>query len=492
MLLGHLSLLSLWTIGTLALPPTAQRLRDAHAEIQFSPLTGRSQFTIPTFSNRLSQAFHVNSSALPLITFPLQDSWAGRLPIDPNPGETKDLFFWYWPSSAPGGSKTLTIWLNGGPGCSSLEGFLEENGPIRFEPGTPRPVLNPYAWTSVSDMLYIEQPVGTGYTTGMPNITNESQLADQFYGFLQQFFTVFSELKTKQLYIAGESYAGMYIPYIATRIVDASAAEKALLPLSLQGLLINDGVYSSFIVSEEAPTARFAAEYQSTLGLSTSQVQLLANLSLACGYSSLLSSATYPARGPIPLPNGNKDIVFPGCDVFDIFYNMAVGANPCFNIYRITDQCPTPADPIESYFSREDVQLQLHVPLSGTWNECTPTPVFSTPTGSDASAYSSLLFPHLISLLPRGVTLWHGKRDSILFSLGDRVMIQNLTWGGVQGFQQEPSRPVVWEGKVWGVGGEERGLRYLEVEHAGHMIPQDQPGLALHVFSSLLGLATLF
>ena len=93
-------------------------------------------------------------------------------------------------------------------------------------------------------------------------------MANQFYGFLEQFctselfrpllllvpsakspcvylVTVFKELQAKKLFISGESYAGFYIPFIANRIVTATAAEKAALPLSLQGLLINDGCYSS-------------------------------------------------------------------------------------------------------------------------------------------------------------------------------------------------------------------------------------------------------
>lgn len=45
--------------------------------------------------------------------------------------------------------------------------------------------------------VYIEQPVGTGFTKGTPSIQNESQLADQFYGFLKQFYSVFPELLTK-------------------------------------------------------------------------------------------------------------------------------------------------------------------------------------------------------------------------------------------------------------------------------------------------------
>ena len=54
-------------------------------------------------------------------------------------------------------------------------------------------------------MLYIDQPVGTGYSQGTPNIENEEDLAAQFVGFLQEFLNVFPELKGKKTYIAGES-----------------------------------------------------------------------------------------------------------------------------------------------------------------------------------------------------------------------------------------------------------------------------------------------
>lgn len=50
----------------------------------------------------------------------------------------------------------------------------------------------------------------------------------------------------------------------------------------------------------------------------------------------------------------------------------------------------------------------------------------------DDSAYTETLFPHLLSSLPRGMTLWHGLIDAILFNVGDRLTIQNLTWGGAQ------------------------------------------------------------
>lgn len=108
------------------LPPAAQRLRspqtvteetypslheDQHESAKRSAL--KSDFTIPVFSNPKAANYHVNSSALPLVTFPLQDSWSGQLPISASTTESRKLFFWYWPSSAAGGSDSLTIWLNG-------------------------------------------------------------------------------------------------------------------------------------------------------------------------------------------------------------------------------------------------------------------------------------------------------------------------------------------------------------------------------------------
>jgi carboxypeptidase D len=124
-------------------PPIAPRAPPNHP----------TSFYTPVFANANASSFAVNSTALPLVTFPLQPSWAGRLPISNSSTESRELFFWYWPSSASTASDTLTIWLNGGPGCSSLEGVLEENGPLSWQPGTSGIVPNSNAWTTQSDVV---------------------------------------------------------------------------------------------------------------------------------------------------------------------------------------------------------------------------------------------------------------------------------------------------------------------------------------------------
>jgi len=77
--------------------------------------------------------------------------------------------------------------------------------PFSWSWGQYKPTVNEYSWTNLSSMLFIEHPVGTGFSQGTPNIKNEDDLAAQFVGFLQQFLEVFPELKGKMTYLSGES-----------------------------------------------------------------------------------------------------------------------------------------------------------------------------------------------------------------------------------------------------------------------------------------------
>lgn len=55
----------------------------------------------------------------------------------------------------------LLLWLNGGPGCSSLIGMVYENGPFVFNtPGSVKFTINEYSWNKKANVLYIESPGG--------------------------------------------------------------------------------------------------------------------------------------------------------------------------------------------------------------------------------------------------------------------------------------------------------------------------------------------
>jgi carboxypeptidase D len=134
-----------------------------------------------------------------------QESYAGLLPISDSANETRKLYFWFFPSTNPAAADEIMLWFNGGmkdistpfrfttgtdelagPGCSSLSGLLTENGPFTWEAGTLAPTPNTYSWTNLTNVVWIEQPVGVGFSQGVPNITNEVELAEQLAGFYKQ------------------------------------------------------------------------------------------------------------------------------------------------------------------------------------------------------------------------------------------------------------------------------------------------------------------
>lgn len=86
-------------------------------------------------------------------------------------------------------------------------------------------------------MIWIEQPVGVGYSQGTPNITNEIELAAEFRGFWKNFISTF-DMQTWDVYVTGESYAGFYVPYIADSFISANDTEY----FNLKGIAINDPI----------------------------------------------------------------------------------------------------------------------------------------------------------------------------------------------------------------------------------------------------------
>lgn len=189
----------------------------------------------------------MDGTKIPEVDFDIGESYAGLLPVSQDPNETRQLYFWYFPTKNPAGQDDLTIWLNGGPGCSSLEGLLQENGPFLWQYGTFKPVKNPYTWVNLTNMIWVEQPVGTGFSQGTPTATSETDVAAQFLGFFKNFIDTF-DLQNKRIYITGESYAGYYVPYIADAMFNAHDTKY----FDVQGTMIYDPSLSSGTIQEQS------------------------------------------------------------------------------------------------------------------------------------------------------------------------------------------------------------------------------------------------
>ncbi|CAK9148560.1 unnamed protein product [Ilex paraguariensis] len=149
-------------------------------------------------------------------------------------GEKNDVQLFYYFVESEGSPKDdpLILWLAGGPGCSALRAFFYEIGPFTFNyeesiGKTPTLELNPYSWTKVASIIYIDQPVGTGFSyanTSESYISSDTISATQTYEFLRKWLVDHPEYLNNPLYICGVSYIGMVIPIIVQEIYNGNEA----------------------------------------------------------------------------------------------------------------------------------------------------------------------------------------------------------------------------------------------------------------------------
>ncbi|XP_074658819.1 putative serine carboxypeptidase CPVL isoform X2 [Tubulanus polymorphus] len=154
-----------------------------------------------------------------------------------------NMFFWFFPAQYNAANAPVVLWLQGGPGGSSLFGLFVENGPLLVNKQKLLESRN-ITWASKYNMLYIDNPVGTGFSfteSEAGYVTNEDEVARDLYSCLTQFFTVFHEYKNNEFYASGESYAGKYVPAITYKIhVENQAKPKTF--INLKGMAIGDGL----------------------------------------------------------------------------------------------------------------------------------------------------------------------------------------------------------------------------------------------------------
>jgi cathepsin A (carboxypeptidase C) len=136
--------------------------------------------------------------------------FSGYLPIS----ETKRMHYWFVESTGSREKDPITFWTNGGPGCSGMLGFLTEQGPFRVQ-GDLTLKLNPHSWNSLSNMFFVEQPCGVGFSYSLDDRANstdyrigDDQAAIDNYNTIQEFFKRFPQYRSNDLYIASESYGG--------------------------------------------------------------------------------------------------------------------------------------------------------------------------------------------------------------------------------------------------------------------------------------------
>ncbi|XP_033143721.1 serine carboxypeptidase-like 15 isoform X1 [Brassica rapa] len=134
--------------------------------------------------------------------------------------EESQFFYYFIKSERTPAEDPLLIWLTGGPGCSSISGFLLENGPLAFNTESdsgniPSLVSTTYSWSKVANIIYLDQPVDTGFSYSrnpLANIPSDTRSAKLVHEFVHKWLAKHPEYFSNPFYVTGNSYAGKVVP----------------------------------------------------------------------------------------------------------------------------------------------------------------------------------------------------------------------------------------------------------------------------------------
>ncbi|KAI8996599.1 alpha/beta-hydrolase [Trametes punicea] len=478
---------------------------------------------------------------LPNVTWPISRNFAGNIPVNRAGHPNDTLFFWAFEKEK--GSLTARanersnepwgIWLNGGPGSSSLVGLTSENGPIHINSNYSAS-QNHFSWDRLADYIWVDQPVGVGFATAdsAGYVHDEDEMGRDFMGFLSNLVKVFPSLKTRPLYLTGESYAGTYIPYIMKTYFGLANP-----PVRIAKFAIGDGTVGSGIVFNLLPTVSIIETYPQLIGYDSTVFEYFREQEHLCGYDLNL---TYPEDGHFPtlqfIPgqdpvsqsssfssrlnavtrekrklqlreviqhakrnvdevqrrdgvairkrdlsqraNGTIDPWY-GCDLYDEMIDYAVNFSlpwsrnhddNGFDVYQIPDALDPEANMDASIFLNDPrTRAALHAPTSKNWTESIFYPFLGDPESEgNDPSVEPMAF---LTELATNATAKHVS--VVLYSGNDDSLIAHR---GTEGFTRRPSTP--WfddNGERGGIVHQERNWTYVLIEGAGHLVPYTNP-----------------
>ncbi|KAH9768212.1 serine carboxypeptidase-like 27 [Citrus sinensis] len=387
------------------------------------------------------------------------NQYSGYVTVNQQTGRA--LFYWLIesPASRKPESRPLILWLNGGPGCSSVAyGAAEEIGPFRIRPDGKTLYLNPYSWNKLANLLFLESPAGVGFsytnTTSDLYTAGDGRTAEDAYTFLVNWFERFPQYKHTDFYIAGESYAGHYVPQLSQIVYERNKG-IANPEINFKGFMVGNAVtddYHDYVGT---------FEYWWTHGLISDSTYRSLRIACESGSSEHPSLDCMTALKSAEMEQGNIDpySIFTRpcnevrmCLIMKVEFKLDDSLSATIEVLvrvkerRAYDPCTERYS--EVYFNHPEVQKALHANVTGIsypWRTCSGDTDAVVPVTATRYSIDALKLPTVINWYP-----WYDNR------------------------------------KVGGWSQVYKGLTFVTVTGAGHEVPLHRPRQAFILFRSFL------
>lgn len=399
---------------------------------------------------------------------------------------TKDgnnLFTWFFecqkcvgdakPSDFP-----LLIWLNGGPGASSMAGLLMENGPYQIELDEIGNIVeNPYAWNKETHIMYWDNPIGSGfsYNDDSKYVKSEDELSEQFHDALQIFFDTYPQYRDCPLFVTGESYGGKYIPAISEKILEKNDEYKDTdrkdRIINLKGMSIGNPWMDAALQTKLRLNLGYELGFLDTKQYNTliKQYEMLPEL---------INGEQWKAA--FDLNQSLKDeLIACGGDI--AIYDVRTWDDGLFG------------SQVDKYFRLPKVKAALNVPIDNPFEDNDETgPVTDNlikdyvsntadcPT-SDRNNNFVFCLPKLLNRKDNEgqafrVLIYTGNLDMSCGFMGTETILYNLDWYNKDAWQDLDRQ--VWaepKGNTMGYIKSYKNLTQIVIPLSGHLVPTNQP-----------------
>mgnify|MGYP001587564185 FL=1 len=420
---------------------------------------------------------------------------SGYVTVDEQHG--RRLFYVFVESQRNPLTDPLVLWLNGGPGCSSLFGFFTELGPffMNFTANGTGLLSNPHTWTSVANIIFLESPAGVGFSTSNVTAdytTGDERTADDSYKFLQGFLAKFPQFQVNDFWVIGESYAGHYVPQLVHKILSVTSADEngageksaasSPIKINLKGMMVGNPWTD--------PPRESLGTIENWWSRGIIGEKTYSALREHCNYRDIahwMSGRGVVKPGPcFNALNESTGVEFGGINPIGVYLDVCNEGT----VFTTDEPNWCAANQVPIYVNLPAVQDVLHVsaPVPSIWYPCPPWVNYS----SEDVTHSVLdIYKHLIASSANiRVLIYSGDQDTTVPFTGTRTWLRAL------------NLPILDDVHEWYVdtNGRQVGgwainygsrFTFTTVRAGAHTVPMSQPQRGLHMFKTFLEKGTL-
>lgn len=426
---------------------------------QFDCYESKPLFLTPLIEKGEIKAAQKQAEVKPFL--PHVRSFSGYLTVDEE--HNSNIFFWFFPNTSNRTDAPLILWLQGGPGTSSLFGLFRENGPYVFRKGKVQ--HRQLSWTKFYNLLYVDVPTGTGFSFTNSSegfSTNCTEGSDHLFEVLRQFLLLFPEMQKNKLILSGESYAGKYLTSLAHTVLTRNSTKPKI------------DIWKIFLTSAVISMEDVIPHYSSYLGahglLDRHGEDVIHN-------QQDLIVSHIRAKEYIKAQDIFME-VFMGSSNISLLRNLT-GVGNIYNFMKDSQYSRDYQNFVE-FMNKNETKAALHV------EDKKFMPANRNIAMKQTDLLKSMKGKFGIVLENFKTLICFGQFDIVTSYYPHTKVIESTDWSGNWDYMQAHRQPFQWKQHLCGYYKVAKNYTEVMIRNSGHLIGEDQPRCLLEVLQTFI------